>query len=109
MRAADFQAVDGGRALHLAWVSGYESRIAARLLWAECPSAQGRRRRIDGRRIYPASDLAIVRVTPIGNYALNLAFSDGHDRGVYPWALLSELARRPTLEDFITPAAADAA
>lgn len=109
MRAADFQAIDDGRALRVAWAAGGEISIAAELLWAECPSAQGRRHRMDGRHLQAPAGLRVVRITPIGNYALNLAFSDGHDRGVYPWALLAELARRPTREDFITPASADAA
>jgi len=39
-----------------------------------------------------ADDLTIVAVEPIGNYAVRLAFSDGHDRGIFPWAYLTEIA-----------------
>jgi DUF971 family protein len=104
MRPENFQAIGGGRELLITWRPGSESRIAAPLLWAECPSAQARRRRLDGRQGHPSPDLTIRSVTPIGHYAVNIAFSDGHDRGIYPWALLAALARRPTVEDFIGPA-----
>jgi len=97
---------DGGAALRLAWGDGGSARIAASMLWSECPSAQGRRRRLDGRHINAPAGLKIVRAAPIGHYAINIAFSDGHARGVYPWSLLTALARRPALEDFIAPAAA---
>lgn len=38
-------------------------------------------------------DVGIVGVEPIGNYALRLKFDDGHDTGLYSWALLYELGR----------------
>jgi uncharacterized protein DUF971 len=66
MRAQSFQIVEDGRALRIAWGAGGENRIAAALLRAECPSAQARRSRLDGRPINPASDLAIVGVSPWG-------------------------------------------
>jgi DUF971 family protein len=90
---------DDGRALLLGWQQG---RLDAALLWAECPSARQRRRRLEGDALNPPHGLAIVRVTPVGRYAVNIAFSDGHDRGIYPWSLLEELARRRRVEDFIT-------
>ena len=34
----------------------------------------------------------ITDVQAVGNYGLNLAFSDGQDRGIYPWAYLRQLA-----------------
>ena len=106
-----------GRGLVLQWPGGAETHIAAALLWAQCPSAQGRRRRLDGTQLDPPRDLAIVAVNRIGNYAINIAFSDGHDRGVYPWALLAAFAQsqraadyvQPSPEDFIIAASADAA
>jgi DUF971 family protein len=38
-------------------------------------------------------DVGIVGIEPIGNYALRLKFDDGHDTGLYSWALLYELGR----------------
>ena len=31
-------------------------------------------------------------VAPVGRYAVQLSFSDGHDRGIYPWSLLHALS-----------------
>lgn len=92
---------DDGSSLRIAFTGGDAFEIAAKLLWRECPSAAGRRRRIDGRDHLVPPDLRLMRVVPIGNYAINLTFSDGHDRGVYPWDYLTKLARRPTVENFI--------
>lgn len=38
--------------------------------------------------------LRLIDAAPVGHYALNLIFSDGHDRGIYPWSWLRELAER---------------
>ncbi len=34
----------------------------------------------------------ITAVEPVGNYALRLVFSDGHDSGLYSWDILHNLA-----------------
>jgi DUF971 family protein len=36
-------------------------------------------------------DVGLVSVDPVGNYAVRLAFDDGHDSGIYSWAYLYEL------------------
>jgi DUF971 family protein len=38
-------------------------------------------------------DVRIVRVEPIGNYAVRLDFDDGHNTGLYTWAYLYELGQ----------------
>ena len=38
-------------------------------------------------------DVALVGVEPVGQYALKLIFSDGHDTGVYSWDNFENLAR----------------
>lgn len=38
-------------------------------------------------------DVAIQRIEPVGNYALRLIFSDGHDSGLYSWDLLYNFCR----------------
>jgi DUF971 family protein len=40
----------------------------------------------------PPPDVHLAAAEPVGQYGLNLRFSDGHGRGIYPWALLRELA-----------------
>lgn len=39
-------------------------------------------------------DVNIVRIEPVGNYAIKLFFSDGHDTGLYSWDYLYDLASR---------------
>lgn len=36
--------------------------------------------------------VTITGLTPMGNYALKISFSDGHDSGLYDWDYLYELA-----------------
>lgn len=38
-------------------------------------------------------DVAIDAIEPVGNYAVKLVFSDGHDTGIYSWDYLEELGR----------------
>jgi DUF971 family protein len=36
-------------------------------------------------------DVQVVRIEPIGNYAIRLDFDDGHNTGLYTWGYLYEL------------------
>ncbi|HWU35361.1 MAG TPA: DUF971 domain-containing protein [Methylovorus sp.] len=36
-------------------------------------------------------DVNITAISPVGNYAVKLTFSDGHDTGLYSWDYLYEL------------------
>lgn len=38
-------------------------------------------------------DVQILRVEPVGNYAVRLVFDDGHDSGLYSWTTLYALGR----------------
>jgi DUF971 family protein len=38
-------------------------------------------------------NVGITRVEPVGNYAVRVAFDDGHNTGLYSWSLLHELGR----------------
>ena len=37
--------------------------------------------------------VAITAIRPVGNYALQLVFDDGHDTGLYSWDYLYKLCR----------------
>ncbi|BAN22048.1 gamma-butyrobetaine hydroxylase-like domain-containing protein [Caballeronia insecticola] len=39
-------------------------------------------------------DVSIIGVDPVGHYALQLNFSDGHNTGIYSWDILYDLATR---------------
>jgi DUF971 family protein len=66
--------------------------IGAPRLRAACRCADCRRERIDREADLDARDTTIADVRLVGDHALNIVFSDGHDRGIYPWSYLRELA-----------------
>jgi DUF971 family protein len=39
-------------------------------------------------------NVAITAIKPVGNYALQLVFDDGHDTGLYSWRYLHELCEQ---------------
>ncbi len=40
-----------------------------------------------------AQPLRVTGMQPVGNYAYTIAFSDGHDTGIYDFTLLRELGK----------------
>lgn len=80
-------------ALELVFDGDEPLRLSAGALRAACRCAFCVRARFDG--VFPErfDGLAITGVAPIGSYAVNIAFSDGHNRGIYPWSLLRALGR----------------
>jgi DUF971 family protein len=79
--------------LRLIWSEREAADMSARRLRAACRCAWCTRARIEGAFAEPSAAVAIDRVTPVGDYAVNIAFDDGHARGIYPWVYLRELAR----------------
>ena len=67
--------------------------LPAEYLRVESPSAavQGHG---PGQRVWVGgkAGVNIARVEPVGRYAVRIVFSDGHDSGLYTWALLHRLA-----------------
>jgi DUF971 family protein len=78
------------QALTLHW-SDTVASVPAALLRANCRCAPCLSARLRGAETAPAPALALVDAVPVGHYALQLRFNDGHERGIYPWALLREL------------------
>lgn len=76
--------------LQLHWPDGIADLPAA-LLRAACRCGPCRASALRGEPAAGAP-VALTDVEPIGRYALQLVFSDGHDRGIYPWPLLRELS-----------------
>jgi len=48
----------------------------------------------EGQLVTGKQSVTITRIEPVGNYALRLHFSDGHDTGLYSWQVLHDLGRR---------------
>jgi DUF971 family protein len=81
-----------GATLDVRLDTGAAFSLLAQRLRAACRCAPCRRAQIDG--VFPDDfpSVTITHVAPIGHYAVNLEFSDGHTRGIYPWSYLAELA-----------------
>ncbi|HZY69012.1 MAG TPA: DUF971 domain-containing protein [Devosia sp.] len=101
----------GGRDLRLTWANGEAAVLPSETLRLRCRCAWCTRDRIESR--FPAAfpAVAVTRIDPLGGYAVNLGFSDGHARGIFPWVYLRDLAReaaapRPAATAERTPRAA---
>jgi DUF971 family protein len=70
--------------------------LAADDLRAACRCAFCVRDRAIG--LFPSGSpgVRIATVTPVAAYAINIAFSDGHDRGIFPWGYLRQLSQGST-------------
>lgn len=101
MIASNLSVIDAGESLGIALDDGRQRAIAVATLWAECPGALARRRRLDGRNGAPRG-LKITQLTDAG-YGIHIAFSSDAHGGVFPWAMLLDLVQRPQIDDFITP------
>ena len=84
----------GGAVLTLAWADGAAMVIEARELRRGCRCAGCTAERETGGSPPVTETIAITGVETIGGYAINIGFSDGHDRGVYPWTYLRALGER---------------
>jgi DUF971 family protein len=80
--------------LHVAFDTGEAFALPAEYLRVESPSAEvqghgpGQKVIVPGRR-----HVGIMRVEPVGHYAVRLVFDDLHDTGIYAWDYLLELGR----------------
>jgi DUF971 family protein len=91
MNASEIRIARDRKSLTVVWDGGGEASFSARQLRRAGRSADAVRARIDGITDSRVSDLAIVEVKPVGGYAVNIVFSDGYHRGIYPFAYLAQL------------------
>lgn len=76
---------------HLAvrWADGLHLLPAA-YLRQHCQCNHCRREAVARAHIHKG--VTLTDITPVGSYGVQLHFSDGHKRGIYPWVYLRELA-----------------
>lgn len=75
------------RILTLRWPDGREQQMTHAQLRCACACAECRRIRLDGQTVCASSDVTLVDMQMMG-YGVQLIFSDGHTRGIYPWRYL---------------------
>lgn len=95
MNAAHIETIENrARAgiLAVRWGDGSEHAFTHAELRAACPCSACRALRRVGGTVEAPPAVRLAAIEPAGANALNLQFSDGHARGIYPFALLAELA-----------------
>lgn len=95
-------AVVEDRFLQITWSDGFvqKTRIAALRSACPCATCREKQRAADSKpkNLLPvlsaaeAAPLKITKMSPVGNYAYNIDFSDGHGSGLFTMELLRELA-----------------
>lgn len=82
------------RLLEVAFEGGARFALPAEYLRVESPSAEVQGHSASQKQTVPGKrNVTIEGVEPVGNYAVRLIFSDGHDSGLYTWETLYRLGR----------------
>lgn len=68
--------------------------VSAELLRVESPSAEvqghGPEQKIT---VYGKRNVEILKIEPVGNYAVRITFDDMHNTGIFSWSFLREIGR----------------
>jgi len=80
------------RQLEISFADGKTFQLPCEFLRVYSPSAEVRGHG-PGQEVLQVGkkDVEITKVEPVGNYAVQLTFSDGHDSGLYSWDYLYEM------------------
>jgi DUF971 family protein len=66
--------------------------LSAEFLRVLSPSAEVQGHSPEQRQTVPGkADIAVTAIDPVGNYAVRLTFSDGHNTGLFSWTYLRHL------------------
>lgn len=86
--------------LEVSWMEGNTWSISLPYLRDECPCAGCKGETILLHTYRPASasppgeeGYRIKAIIPVGSYAVQVVWKDGHDTGIYSWEYLETLAR----------------
>ena len=81
-------------ALSVTFESGVSGAIPAELMRVESPSAEVQGHSAAGKTLVAGKRTVTIKaVEPVGNYAVRIVFSDGHDTGLFTWRYLRKLAQ----------------
>lgn len=82
----------GSKILEVNFKDGVKAELSAELLRVFSPSAEVRGHSAEQSVLQTGKKyVEINKLEAIGNYAIRILFSDGHDTGIYSWAYLREL------------------
>lgn len=82
------------RRLCLRWPDGLEATLSATMLRNACRCAACTQARRSGAQLEMDAGIGLDEVVEFGVAGLQVVFSDGHRRGIFPWEYLRQLATR---------------
>ena len=93
-RPIDIRLHQASRLLEIKFDNNTECQLSCEFLRVYSPSAEVKGHGL-GQEVLQLDkeDVNIVAIEPVGNYAVKLVFSDGHNTGVYSWDYLYDLGR----------------
>jgi DUF971 family protein len=84
----------GSRLLELHYADGSQFQLPCEYLRVYSPSAEVRGHHPSQAVLQTGKrQVGISAIEPVGNYAVKLVFTDGHDSGLYSWDVLHTLCR----------------
>ncbi|MEX3009505.1 gamma-butyrobetaine hydroxylase-like domain-containing protein [Hoeflea sp. TYP-13] len=92
IRPSELRVSKGRQSLTVVFENGETFNLPAEALRVMSPSAEVQGHSADQRVTVPGKrQVCISGVEPVGNYAVKIAFDDGHDTGIFTWKYLHEL------------------
>jgi DUF971 family protein len=93
-RPIDIKLHQASRLLEIKFDNNTECMLSCEFLRVHSPSAEVKGHG-PGQEVLQLDkeNVNILAIEPVGNYAIKLIFSDGHDTGLYSWDYLYDLAR----------------
>lgn len=93
-RPIDVKLHQASRLLEIKFDNDTECMLSCEFLRVYSPSAEVRGHG-HGQEVLQLDkeNVNITAIEPVGNYAIRLVFSDGHNTGLYSWDYLYDLAR----------------
>jgi len=92
-RPTDIRLHQQSRLLEIAFDNNMHCQLSCEFLRVYSPSAEVRGHGAGQEVLQTGKEnVNIVAIEPVGNYAVKLKFSDGHDTGLYSWDYLYDLA-----------------
>lgn len=83
------------KALEVSFDNGRRFVLPAEYLRVESPSAEVQGHGPSQKKVVAGrAHVGIMRLEPVGNYAVRIIFDDLHDTGIFSWRYLYELGER---------------
>ena len=94
VRPPRLEITGGGSGLTVEFACKSRYEFTAELLRVMSPSAEVQGHSADQRvTVGGKRNVKIKELRPVGNYAIRIAFDDGHDTGLFTWTYLQQLGR----------------